>query len=309
MRRLLTIAVFGALIACLHPFISDQQRAIELVSIAFFAAFGTLDGTFDLAQHWLARRAGAVPAPVFEPWRQPRLLLIWPLCGLGLASGGGIIRRSIEIGVAAAALAWWDVHLRNCYDPPLTVFWAWGHPYFWAAGIGVALGAVLAFALTFRTSDAAPIQSRIQDLIRALDRLVSAFFAAYGIEAALKFSAALSVDVAPGPWSKFGVMLQIALFAIVAGMLMASGGGLFKRILTNLLLLRPRNILCEFYDWLAVPTLYLYGSIAIFGLLLYVILDRSLTFGNCPSINTQYMFLTMLTCAGVGFCAYVMLED
>jgi hypothetical protein len=301
----LTLAVVIALFACLGLYITDQQRAIELVSLAFFAAFGALSGTFDFAGRWLARQATGAPNPVFEAWRQPRLLLIWPICAFSLAAGGGVIRRSLEIGIAALLLSCCGIRMLECYNPPLTVFWAWGHPYYWAIGVGGFTGAVLAFLLTFRISDVVPVQMRADHLVEAVDSLVSAFFAAYGIEAAVKFLSALPLY----GWSTVWFLFWTVVSAFASAGLMATGGGLLKGILLNLLLWEFRNIPGVFRNWFTRPTLGLYGALGSLGFVFYELLDRSpLSFATCPQINSGYMFGTMVFCAMVGMCTYIMTD-
>jgi hypothetical protein len=276
----------------------NAKLSIELVCLGLFAAVGALSGSFEFASHWLSRTN---PARPFYTCRHPGLILIWIFAGGALASGGGSIRRGLEIGAMSLADAT-GFTLRECYVPSLTIMWPGAYEGYEAVGWGILVGAAVSILFLHGVSLRLiqDKQVKLGQAIVAIDLLATAFFAAYGIEAGMKFTSSLPVVSA----TALAFLIVSALFIIPSSMLAGSGGGLMKGIVVDLVLLRPKNMLPTLSTWFQSRTLWISTCTSIFGFVFYQLLTRPpLKFGTCIMLDNRQMFWTLLVCAAASVAA------
>jgi hypothetical protein len=299
--KLLCFITFCGLIGLLFYYSGDPKLSIEVVSLGFFAAVGALSGGFEFALDWLSRASRRTPPSHFYSVVQFGLVPTWILAGFALAGGGGGIRRGIEIVVAFVAERS-DNPLKICYDPALTVLWPGQYEGYGAVTFGIGIGAILSVLSTHRVS-VVTVQGRQSDLdaaVHYVDYLATAFFAAYGIEAAMKFTSSLPLSAA----TQFTFLAVTAIFVIPSSILMGCGGGLLKGIVIDLVLLRPRDILTNAKKWFFKPAPWVYAGISFLGLVFYELLDRTpLQFGTCAKLDDFYLLLTTLACSLIAAAA------
>jgi hypothetical protein len=275
----------------------DPKLAIEIISLGFFAAAGAISGGFEYAKDWLGRTGNG---RLFHPIHL-LLLIIWPAAGIALAAGGGAARRGAEIGVAwLANLA--DAPMKICYSPVLTILWPGEYAGWDAVRFGVVVGALLSFVFLFRVS-LADIQRRESGLAGAIyyvDFIASAFFAAYGIEAGMKFISALPIGVA----THFASLACSAAVIIPSSILFGCGGGLLKGLSIDLILVRPGRILATACRWCNPLHFLIFASISVVGFIFYELLARPpWQLGTCIMLDDQSMFWTLIMCASVAVAA------
>ncbi|MCK1745175.1 hypothetical protein IVA80_31335 [Bradyrhizobium sp. 139] len=197
--------------------------------------------------------------------------------------------------------------LRSCYKPALTILWPGQYGGYGAVTTGIGIGAILSAVATLkiRIGDLAARQTQLNEATRFIDYIATAFFAAYGIEAALKFTSALPLAIGnASPGNHFAFLALVAAFAIPSCMLSGCGGGLVKGVVVDLVLIRPRNIWRTCCNWFLEPNLWIFAAIALLGFVFYELLDRTpLSFGSCAPVSDTGLYLTMLACSAIAVCA------
>jgi hypothetical protein len=306
----LGLLAFLALCTCGFFVFRDARISVEVVAIGFFGAIGAIDGCLEFAKSRMSRAGNpSAPVPPFLLWQYPRrLIFLCIACGFGLAAGGGILRRFAETEISHLFLRW-GAQLKDCYTVALSIFWPPDYAGYPAAFIGVVAGGLVWVIITLKRGEADPLQVNLAKLTRAVDRFASAFFAIYGIEAAIKLAAALPVP----PLLTSARPAQVAFFvavsgalAIPAGILSSCGGGVVKGIAVDVALWRPSRIGQTIADWFQHPNLKVFRVISILGFIAYLVLDRSPPqIGSCVTIDDFKMYLTAVACAFVSVSSWI----
>jgi hypothetical protein len=299
-RSIFGILAYSALILGVFLYSLNERTSIEVVSVGVFAALGALDAVLEFSRRRLV--TGGFPVvlrlmhfPIFLP-------ALWIGGGLFFAAGGGLIRRTCELGVALGFKVM-SSPLNKCYTDSLTV-WPSTRETYWALGVGIIVGAAVSIIVTLGLNNPLKLQREFSELGEAIDPFASAFFAAYGMEAGLKLTTVLPV---PTKFSTAATFVVIsALIALPAGIATGCGGGLLKRLLSDVAHGRFRSMINTLFSWPSTSNLKLFLAITAFGWGFYILnIPIPTKFGICIDIANAKMYLTALICAFIGLASWI----
>ena len=287
----------------------DVRSSIEWTALLFFAAVGASAVMLDYANMKLT----AAPAQLAYQVRRhiPWVCFLGMISGVTLATGGGAIRRAVE-WAAAVGLSIINLPLRSCYKLSNSILPPVGDSAWGAIGYGIIVGSIVGLLITWDITDTQERKDTFDKEVLAVDGFGTGFFAAYGVEAAIRFVDALPVGDQSSLPSPLVSAVHISTFyglgfALVAvcSLVTGCGGGLLKDLVVNLLLRRWTLLREKLSKWFSASAVRYAGAIGLTAWIPYMVLDKNPVLGACRSIDPSVILPLMLLCAFIATTVWI----
>jgi hypothetical protein len=306
--------ILFSVFALIASYFYQPAASLEFVSLAFFATIAPFCVCIEHAQQTVIKNNNDPLFTYFAVDYSALLLTAGLFAGGLLATGGGAIRRSVEL-LFFYTFKLAGIPFRDCYKSSGGVFWPIDSDNWKAVGFGILLGISLGFAFTWKLSAtiAVPRMNMIRSTVlrdtASVDGFGTAFFSAFGMEAAFRFIGGLPLGSSQSILPDFYSLVHITSFYVLVPIVVlifaavtSSGGGLLKESIVDVIVLKKNPLRTTIREWPWRGTTQCAAGIGLMGYVGYLLAEPGMqTLDSCQLIGPQRMLQIIVISGFLGF--------